>query len=270
LKGQTLANTRDDIRIQLKGVGKAFQAESTVEALRDITLDVRDGEFLVLVGPSGCGKSTLLRLIAGLLEPTTGEISVGGKSPKQAQRDVEFGFVFQDPVLFPWLRVIDNVRMPSRILGQRSPLKGKDPDQYARQLLSDVGLTGFEDTFPEQLSGGMKQRVALARGLVYQPSILLMDEPFGALDEFTRDRLNVQLLDIWEKIGATVVFVTHSIQEAVFLADRIVVLGPRPGHIVTRATVPYGRPREFDIRFDGPFVEMVAELRHLLTDGGEG
>lgn len=256
---------KDTSGILLDRVGKTFTGEKRVEALQDISIEIEEGEFLVLVGPSGCGKSTLLRLVAGLLEPTTGEISVAGKTPKQAQRDVEFGFVFQDPVLFPWMKVIDNVKLPDRILRGRNPLKEDDPDHYARQLLVDVGLQGFESSYPEQLSGGMKQRVALARGLVYQPSILLMDEPFGALDEFTRDKLNIQLLEIWEKIGATVVFVTHSIQEAVFLADRVAVLSPRPGRIARVAEVPYGRPREFDIRYDTPFIDLVAELRHLLT-----
>jgi NitT/TauT family transport system ATP-binding protein len=146
-------------------------------------------------------------------------------------------------------------------------LQNRDPDDYARKLLTDVGLSGFENHYPAQLSGGMKQRVALARALVYQPSILLMDEPFGALDEFTRDRLNIQLLEVWEKIGATVIFVTHSIQEALFLADRIVVLTPRPGRLARIANCPYGRPRKFDIRFEPRFTALQAELRHLLEDG---
>jgi NitT/TauT family transport system ATP-binding protein len=256
--------------IDISNISKVFTGERRVEALQDISLKVEPGEFLVLVGPSGCGKSTLLRLMAGLLEPSRGEIVIGGKTPKQAQIDVDLGFVFQDPVLFPWLKVIDNVKLPDRILGARNPLRGTNPDAYARQLLADVGLAGFEASYPEQLSGGMKQRVALARSLVYQPSILLMDEPFGALDEFTRDKLNILLMQIWEKIGATVIFVTHSIQEAVFLADRVVVLSPRPGRIARVADVPYGRPRDFDIRYEEPFIELVAELRHLLTgDAGE-
>lgn len=256
----------ETIGIQLSSVGKTFHGEREVEALRAIDLNIRPGEFIVLVGPSGCGKSTLLRLIAGLLKPTTGEINIAGKTPVQAQRDVEFGFVFQDPVLFPWMTVLDNVRLPAQILGNRNPLQGKNPDEYARKLLGNVGLAGFESSYPEQLSGGMKQRVALARGLVYQPSILLMDEPFGALDEFTRDRLNILLLEIWDKLGATVVFVTHSIQEAVFLADRVMVLSPRPGRIIRATDVPYGRPRDFDIRYESAFIQLVAELRELLEE----
>jgi len=250
--------------IRLNEVGMIFPGDPEVEALRDISLAIRDGEFVALVGPSGCGKSTLLRLVAGLLQPTAGEIDIHSKTPAQAQADVEFGFVFQDPVLFPWLRVLDNVLLPDRILGRRNPIHDDNPEGYARQLLADVGLAGFESHYPEQLSGGMKQRVALARALVYQPNTLLMDEPFGALDEFTRDRLNLQLLQVWDKIGATVLFVTHSIQEAIFLADRVVVLTARPGQVARLAEVSFTRPRQFDIRYEPAFIQMVAELRHLL------
>ena len=255
--------------IALNDVGITFPGKDGVQALKGITLDVADGEFVALVGPSGCGKSTLLRLIAGLLQPTEGAITVHGKTALEAQRDVEFGFVFQDPVLFPWMTVLANVRMPDDILRGRNPVHGKDQEQHARQLLSEVGLAGFERHYPEQLSGGMKQRVALARALSYQPTTLLMDEPFGALDEFTRDRLNLQLLEVWEKFGATAVFVTHSIQEAVFLSDRVIVLSPRPGRVVRVERVLYPRPRRFDLRFESAFIALVADLRHLLqVDGG--
>ncbi len=250
--------------IVFRDVGMVFPGTPTVEALSHVSFQASRGEFLALVGPSGCGKSTLLRLIAGLLTPTSGNVSVYGKMPKQAQQDVEFGFVFQDPVLFPWMRVLDNVLLPHQILRRRDPMHAKDPERLARQLIRDVGLQGFERQYPEQLSGGMKQRVALARALAYQPSTLLMDEPFGALDEFTRDRLNLQLLDVWTKIGASVIFVTHSIQEAAFLADRVVVLSARPGHVVRIADIPFDRPRGFDVRFEPTFIGLVAELRHLL------
>ena len=254
----------DTTGISINHVSMVFKGETEVEAVHDLSLEIAEGEFVAVVGPSGCGKSTLLRLIAGLLQPTSGQITTNKKTPLQAQADVEFGFVFQDAVLFPWLQVIDNVRLPHKILKDRNPLRDHDPDEYAYKLLADVGLSGFENDYPAQLSGGMKQRVALARALVYQPSILLMDEPFGALDEFTRDRLNLQLLEVWEKIGATVIFVTHSIQEALFLADRVFVLTPRPGQLARIAKCPYGRPREFDIRFEPKFTSLQAELRHLL------
>lgn len=261
MKAGNMAGTKG---IFINNAGMIFQGETKVEALRAINLEIAAGEFVAVVGPSGCGKSTLLRLVAGLLQPSSGQITVNGKTPLQAQASVEFGFVFQDAVLFPWLQVIDNVRLPHKILKDRNPLQNHDPDDYAYKLLADVGLSGFENHYPAQLSGGMKQRVALARALVYQPSVLLMDEPFGALDEFTRDRLNMQLLEVWEKIGATVIFVTHSIQEALFLADRIFVFTPRPGQLARIASCPYGRPRDFDIRFEPKFTTLQAELRHLL------
>jgi NitT/TauT family transport system ATP-binding protein len=232
--------------------------------LQDISFSIQDKEFVSIVGPSGCGKSTLLRLISGLLTPTSGTISVRGKTPLEAQRDVDFGFVFQEPVLFPWLNAIGNVILPIQILGSRSPLHGTDLQARAEKLLGDVELQGFESHYPEQLSGGMKQRVAIARSLISNPPILLMDEPFGALDEFTRDRLNLLLLDVWEKNKATIIFVTHSITEALFLSDRVVVLSARPGRVLTIEKVPFPRPRNFDIRFTTDFIEMTASLRHML------
>lgn len=250
--------------IVLDKVGMRFGGDNPVVALEDIDLEIPAGEFLAVVGPSGCGKSTLLRLVSGLLEPTTGSISVHGKTPEQARRDVEFGFVFQDPVLFPWLRALGNVLLPGRILGSRNPTHGSRTEQLARRLLREVGLGGFEEYYPAQMSGGMQSRVALARALIYQASTLLMDEPFGALDEFTRDRLNLQLLDVWHKAQATVIFVTHSIQEAIFLADRVTVLSPRPGRIVRIAEVRFPRPRPLDLRFEPEFGSMARELRALL------
>lgn len=254
--------------ITLTQVGMRFSGERTVEALSDVEFSVGDGEFVAVVGPSGCGKSTLLRLIAGLLQPTSGEIRVHGKSPRQAQRDVEFGFVFQNPVLFPWLRVIDNVLLPDKILGPRNPTH-EEAERYARQLLADVGLEGFEQSYPAQISGGMRQRVALARALLYEPTTLLMDEPFGALDEFTRDQLNLQLLEVWQKFGSTIVFVTHSLQEAIFLADRVIMMSPRPGRVVRSAQVPFGRPRSLEMRYEPEFARLNGELRALLQFGEE-
>lgn len=255
-------STHNDIL--LNQVSVTFPGSPAVEALREISFTIHDKEFVSIVGPSGCGKSTLLRLISGLISPSSGELIVRSKPPAQAQADVDFGFVFQEPVLFPWLTAIDNVRLPTQILGKRSPVKSQEVEAYARQLLADVELSGFENHYPEQLSGGMKQRVAIARALIYHPPILLMDEPFGALDEFTRDRLNLLLLQVWEKIRATIIFVTHSITEALFLSDRVIMLSSRPGRVMTMVDVPFARPRNFDIRFTPKFTETTAELRHML------
>jgi NitT/TauT family transport system ATP-binding protein len=250
--------------IQLRDVGMRFGGEHPVLALDDVDLDVSDGEFVAIVGPSGCGKSTLLRIVAGLLEPSSGSVTVRGKTAEQARRDVEFGFVFQSPMLFPWLRALGNVMLPDRILGSRNPTHGPGTVERARRLLADVGLSGFESHYPGQMSGGMRQRVALARSLIYEPSTLLMDEPFGALDEVTRDRLNLQLLDVWSRARSTVLFVTHSIQEAIFLADRVVVLTPRPGRITRVARVRFDRPRTLELRYTPEFAALTGELRSLL------
>ncbi len=251
--------------IAIDGAGMQFGGSQGVTALDGIDLKISAGEFVALVGPSGCGKSTLLRIVSGLLEPTSGRVDVGGRTPDQARRDVDFGFVFQQPALFPWLRVLGNVLLPDRVLGRRNPNNGPGSAHLARELLRDVGLEGFEDHYPGQVSGGMQQRVALARALSYSPKILLMDEPFGALDEFTRDRLNLQLLDVCEKTGSTVLFVTHSIQEAIFLADRVVVLSPRPGRVVRIAEVPFPKPRTLEIRYEPEFAALTGELRGLLV-----
>ena len=250
--------------IALDRVGMHFTGERDVVALDDVTFDIADGEFVAIVGPSGCGKSTLLRIVSGLLEPTAGSVSVHGKTPDQARKDVEFGFVFQSPVLFPWLKALGNVLLPDRILGARSPTHGPETEALARRLLKEVGLDGFEDHYPSQMSGGMQQRVALARALIYEPSTLLMDEPFGALDEFTRDRLNLQLLDVWGHTRSTVLFVTHSIQEAVFLADRVIVMSPRPGRVTRVAEIPFPRPRNLELRYEPEFAALAGELRSLL------
>ena len=250
--------------IVIDGITMRFGGQESVTALEDVSFEVSGGEFVAIVGPSGCGKSTLLRIIAGLQQPTSGAVTVRGKTPEQARRDVEFGFVFQSPVLFPWLRVLGNVLLADRILGKRNPNKVAGAEELARRLLRDVGLGGFEDYYPEQISGGMRQRVALARALSYDPSTLLMDEPFGALDEFTRDNLNIQLLELWLEARSTVLFVTHSLQEAIFLADRVVVLSPRPGRVIRIAEVPFPRPRDLRIRYRPEFAALNGELRELL------
>lgn len=251
--------------IAIDGVSMQFGGSQGTRALDGIDLNISAGEFVAIVGPSGCGKSTLLRIVGGLLEPTSGHVNVGGKTSGQARRDVEFGFVFQQPTLFPWLRVLGNVLLPDRVLGRRNPNNGPDSKNIARELLRDVGLEGFEDHYPAQISGGMQQRVALARALSYGPNILLMDEPFGALDELTRDRLNLQLLDVCNKTGSTVLFVTHSIQEAIFLADRVVVLTSRPGRITRIAEVPFPKPRTLEARYEPKFAALAGQLRGLLV-----
>ena len=251
--------------IAIDGVGMQFGGSQGVTALDGIGLNILAGEFVALVGPSGCGKSTLLRIVSGLLEPTSGRVDIDGKTPDEARRDVDFGFVFQQPALLPWLRVLGNVRLPDRVLGRRNPNRGSGSEHLARRLLTDVGLEGFEDHYPAQISGGMQQRVALARALSYGPRILLMDEPFGALDEFTRDRLDLQLLDVCQKTGSTVLFVTHSISEAILLADRVVVLSPRPGRIVRIAEVPFPKPRALEFRYEPEFAALAGELRSLLV-----
>ncbi len=253
--------------IALDQVGMHFSGDRDVVALEDVTFDVADGEFVAIVGPSGCGKSTLLRIVSGLLEPTAGSVTVHDKTPEQARKDVEFGFVFQSPVLFPWLKALGNVLLPDHILGSRSPTHGPGTEALARRLLGDVGLTGFEEHYPSQMSGGMRQRVALARALIYEPSTLLMDEPFGALDEFTRDRLNLQLLDVWSQARSTVLFVTHSIQEAIFLADRVIVMSPRPGRVARVAEIEFPRPRALELRYEASFAALAGELRALLETG---
>ena len=227
--------------IRLEKVDKTYRTQrgDLVHAVADITLEVRENEFVTLVGPSGCGKSTLLKLVAGLVPPTSGHIQVRDQEVREPFPDV--GFVFQQPVLLPWRSVLDNVLFSVEMLGL-------DPRQYrkpAGDLLELTGLAGFEDRLPHQLSGGMKQRVAIARGLVQNPAVLLMDEPFASLDEQTRMVLGDELLRIWSETRKTVLFVTHSLNEAVYLADRVVVLSARPGRVVDDVSVDLPRPRSF-------------------------
>jgi NitT/TauT family transport system ATP-binding protein len=250
-------------RIEIADVCKLFtprRGSEPVEALRDVSVDVRPGEFVSLVGPSGCGKSTLLKMIAGLLTPTSGRISVDGKPVKTPRRSV--GMMFQTPELFPWRTVLKNVLLPIEIFGHEKEFHRK----RALELLEMVGLEEFHKALPRELSGGMQQRVALCRVLVSDPSVILMDEPFGALDEFSRERLNVELLRIWEDTRKTIVFVTHNINEAVFLSDRVVVMGARPGRVLSVIDVPLGRdrPRTQQIMRDPAFTECVFEVRGLL------
>ncbi len=236
-----------------------------VHALTNVTLDVQRGEFVALIGPSGCGKSTLLRLIADVLAPTGGTIEVRGAAPVRARRLRELGFVFQHPGLLLWRDALANVSLPLEVgaWGRRHV-----PPHRPEELLELVGLKGFEHAYPRQLSGGMQQRVSIARALVTGPPILLMDEPFGALDEMTRERLNLELLRIWSEIGSTVIFVTHSIQEAVFLSTRVAVMSARPGRIAGIVSIDLEQPRTAATREEPRFFELVTEVRERLHAAG--
>jgi NitT/TauT family transport system ATP-binding protein len=250
--------------VSLEGVTKRF-AQGNVTALEGIDLELGAGEFVSLIGPSGCGKSTLLRVVGDLVEPTAGTISVNGKSARRAREDGDYGIVFQAAVLFDWRTVAKNIALPLEMLGwDRERRRAR-----VEEMLELVDLTAFADHHPWQLSGGMQQRVAIARALAFEPALLLMDEPFGALDEMTRERLNLELLSLWEKTGNTVIFVTHSISEAVFLSTRVVVMSPRPGRIAGSVDIDLPTPRTAETRDTPRFFELVTEVRELLRSRGE-
>ena len=256
-----------DIAISAIDIHKVFNpgADEEVIALQDINLDIEAGEFISLIGPSGCGKSTLMRLIGDLLQPTDGALLVNDKSPQQSRLDRDYGMVFQAATLYDWRSVTKNVQLPLEVMGYSSA----DRQKLAQAMLEMVELEAFANHYPWQLSGGMQQRVSIARALAFDPSVLLMDEPFGALDEFTRERMNLELLKIWKQTGKTIIFVTHSIAEAVFLSNRIVVMSPRPGRIteIVDNTLPY--PRDFNTRSDPAYHVLVAKVRELLRDAHE-
>ncbi|MCW2975983.1 MAG: Sulfonate transporter ATP-binding protein [Actinomycetia bacterium] len=250
--------------VRIEGLTKTF-ARGNVTALQDIDLELMPGEFVSLIGPSGCGKSTLLRVIGDLVEPTAGSVTVNGKPAKRARADRDYGIVFQDSVLFDWRTVAKNIGLPLEMLGwDRDKRK-----QRIDEMLDLVELRGFEEHHPWQLSGGMQQRVSIARALAFEPALLLMDEPFGALDEMTRERLNLELLSIWQQLGSTVVFVTHSISEAVFLSTRVVVMSPRPGRIAGIVPIDLPYPRGVETREETRFFELVTQVRELLRSRGE-
>ncbi len=248
--------------ISARELSLVFQtADGPVHALSKVNLEVEDGGFVSFIGPSGCGKTTLLRVIADLETGTSGTISVNGMSPQEARLNRAYGYVFQAPALYPWRTVEQNVGLPLEIMGL-----DRAPERIARNL-EMVNLSGFEKKFPWQLSGGMQQRVSIARALAFDPKLLLMDEPFGALDEIVRDKLNQQLLELWDRTKKTVVFVTHSIPEAVFLSTRIVVMSPRPGRIIDVIETNFPRNRTLDIRETPEFLAIAHRVREGLKAG---
>ena len=248
--------------ISARGLSLVFQtADQPVTALSEVTLEVGDGDFVSFIGPSGCGKTTLLRVIADLEQATSGSISVNGMTPAEARLNRAYGYVFQAPALYPWRTVEQNVGLPLEIM------RLDNPGERIRRNIEMVNLTGFEKKFPWQLSGGMQQRVSIARALAFDPKLLLMDEPFGALDEIVRDKLNQQLLELWGRTQKTVVFVTHSIPEAVFLSSKIVVMSPRPGRIIDVIESNFPRDRTLDIRETPEFLEVARRVREGLKAG---
>ena len=259
-----MAAVETNIEIMMKNIGMTYQTSTNtdVTALTNVTMNIHKGEFVSLLGPSGCGKTTLLRIIADLLVPTTGEITVGGKTPKDARLKRKYGIVFQGAVLYDWRTVKKNIMLPLEIMH----LPKRDCEERAEKMLELVGLKDFAKHYPRQLSGGMQQRVGIARALAIQPEILLMDEPFSALDEFTREKLHEDLLRIWRKTNKTIVFVTHNIQESAFLSDRVCVLSPHPGRISALIDIDLPRPRTMEMKSTLEFTEYVAKIRSSFEE----
>ena len=252
------------LAIDVRNVSLTFEtADGKVDALSNVSLQIADGEFVSFIGPSGCGKTTMLRVIADLQQPTGGTLLVNGMSAEQARLARRYGYVFQAPALFPWRTIEKNLKLPLEVMG----FSDSEQQQRAARYLALVNLTGFERKFPWQLSGGMQQRVSIARALSFDPALLLMDEPFGALDEIVRDHLNEQLLQLWDKTGKTVLFVTHSIPEAVFLSSKIVVMSPRPGRIIDIIDCNFPRDRTLEIRETPEFLKIAQRVRVGLREG---
>lgn len=250
--------------VTVDSVSQIYGSVATgVHALSEVNLSIAEGEFVSIVGPSGCGKSTLLRIIADLLEPTTGTVRIRGRSPHEARERREIGMVFQNPVLYDWRSVRKNVELPLEVIGKSRSVRRKQ----ATEMLDLVGLSNFGDRYPWQLSGGMQQRVSIARALAFEPVLLLMDEPFGALDELGRERMGSELQDIWARTGKTVLFITHSIPEAVFLSTRIIVMSPHPGRVVAEIEVDLPRPRTEETRTDPRYYDLITAVRQKLIDG---
>jgi NitT/TauT family transport system ATP-binding protein len=252
------------LAVDVRDVSLTFEtADGKVEALSRVSLQIAEGEFVSFIGPSGCGKTTLLRLIADLERPTLGMLQVNGVSAGEARLQRAYGYIFQAPALYPWRTIEKNVMLPLEVMG----FSALERRERAKRYLALVNLSGFERKFPWQLSGGMQQRASIARALSFDPALLLMDEPFGALDEIVRDHLNEQLLRLWDKTGKTVIFVTHSIPEAVFLSTRIVVMSPRPGRIIDAIDCNFPRDRALEIRETPEFVKIAQRIRMGLRSG---
>lgn len=258
-------NEKKEVEIEVKDLGVSFQGShgEVVQALTGVNLNIYKGEFVSLLGPSGCGKTTLLRSVADLQEPTEGTVRIGGMTPKEVRLQQKFGFVFQQPVLFDWRTVKKNIELPLEIMYYSK----EDRSKRADEMLEMVGLTKFADHFPKQLSGGMQQRVNIARAFGLRPEILLMDEPFSALDEFTKEKLHEDLLRIWRQTNKTVLFVTHNIQEAVFLSDRVCVLSPHPGRLSAVVDIDLPRPRTLEMKETQHFNELVTKVRNSFEGG---
>lgn len=260
---QSTKSAAEQLLIDVDHVSVIFgSGPQQVTALSDVTFHIAPNEFVSLLGPSGCGKSTLLRIVADLLHPTTGHVRITGQEPKQARLQRQFGIVFQTPALFDWRTVRHNVELPLELLGT----KRKECRRISSELLEMVGLTRFADHYPWQLSGGMQQRVSIARALALDPPLLLMDEPFSALDEFTKEKLQMELLEIKRSTGKTFLFVTHSIPEAVFLSDRIIVLSAHPGQVHSIHSVNLPAERESQLRETEPFYQMITTIRNCFHE----
>ncbi len=254
-------------RVLIESLSKTFEIDGRqVQALQDISLSLEEGEFGALIGPSGCGKSTLLRMVADILQPSSGALSIDGAPPSRVRLNHGIGFIFQDPSLLPWRTALENIRLPLEVVGAR----GERADATPMELLELVGLKGFEQARPAQMSGGMQQRCAIARALVLKPKVLLLDEPFGALDEITRYRMNLELLRVWAQTRTTALMVTHSIEEAVFMADKIFVMAANPGRVIGQVEVGLSRPRHLAQMNEPSFLEAVSRVRSgLFTEPDE-
>lgn len=257
---ENVTSATNPVTVELHNIGMTYKSNNRqTQALNDVTFSVRENEFITLIGPSGCGKTTVLRIIADTVTPSVGEAIIMGGTPAEARKRRQIGFVFQEPALLGWRTVIENILLPLEVMNR------KGEQSYARELIGLVGLKGFEHHYPDELSGGMQQRVSIARALSFNPSFLLMDEPFGALDLITRERMGQELLRIWEKTAKTVLFVTHSIEEAVLLSDKILVMSSRPATVLAEVQVNLPRPREQHIHKHSEFLRLTNELREMLV-----